>query len=113
MRAAVAAEVTVSGKSGSIVSKRDWEITVTALAERYDVDKQFRLTTGQSTRLQYTMGEKVGGVWQAGKLVYAYSPTCVVTNVEESDDDGLLTRTITLKPFVNGSGQGEMYFGTL
>jgi hypothetical protein len=102
-----------SGRSGSLITSRTVEITVTARLSRYDADVWRRFREGSDTKFQVTFGQKSGGNWIPGKVGYAYSPTCSVTSFSVSDEDGLAVANIGLRCFVNSSGQGEFYIGTL
>jgi hypothetical protein len=102
-----------SGRSGSLITARTIEVTITARLQKYDADIWRRFREGSDTKFQVTAGPKSGGNWVAGKVAYAYSPTCSVTSFSVSDEDGVAVANIGLRCFVNSSGQGEFYIGTL
>jgi hypothetical protein len=102
-----------SGRSGSLITARTIEITITARLQKYDADVWRRFRESTDTKFQVTAGQKSGGNWVAGKVAYAYSPTCSVTSFSVSDEDGVAVANIGLRCFVNSSGQGEFYIGTL
>lgn len=102
-----------SGRSAAIIGSREFEITVTALLSQYDVKQFARFRAGSTVRFQTTIGAKSGGNWVAGQVVYAYSPTCKITALTISDDDGLAALEMTLQPFVDSEGNPEFYMGQL
>lgn len=102
-----------SGQSGSQITARTGEITVTALLEKYDAEWFARLREGSTTRFQYSFGSKSGGNWVAGKCGYLAAMECTVSSLEITDEDGLATLSMTLVPYVNSSGQIEMSQGFL
>lgn len=100
-----------TGRSGSVVNGRSATVAVTALLEQYQATWFERFREGTEVRFQYAYGPKSGGTWVAGSIGYLYLPTCVVTSFNITDEDGLLTLNMELTPFVDSSGNGEMYAG--
>lgn len=102
-----------SGLSGSIVSQRTVTVSVTALLNKYDVDKYRRYRANDNCKFQYSFGEKSGGNWVAGKCGCVYMPTATVSSYNVTDQDGLATLELELTGYVNSSGEGEIYINTL
>jgi hypothetical protein len=102
-----------SGKAGSIITERTFEINVTARLSQYDVDMWKRFREGSNTKFQLTVGTKTGTNWTPGKIGYAYCPTATVTSFSVTDQDGLAVLELGLKAYVNDSGLGEFYYGFL
>lgn len=102
-----------SGYSSAIVNGREFEVTIKALLNQYDVKQFARFRLGTEIRFQATIGQKSGGNWVAGEVVYAYAPTAKITGLNIVDDDGLVSVEITLQPFVPASGNGEFFVGQL
>jgi hypothetical protein len=100
-----------SGKSGSIITERTFEIAVTARLSKYDADMWKRFREGTNTKFQLTVGPKTGTNWTPGKIGVAYCPTATVSSFSISDADGLAVLDMTLKAYVNDQGQGEFYYG--
>jgi len=98
-----------SGKSGSIPSEREIEITATALLSKYDADRFRRMRENSTTRFALMGGVKSGGNWTAGTNFCIYCPTSTVTSMNIADADGLVEVTITLMSYVDDSGNGEFY----
>lgn len=103
----------VSGRAGSIITERTVEVTITARLQQYDVDKFYRFRTGQNTRFAYHGGEKSAGNWVAGKCFGLYIPDATITAFTVEDQDGLAILNMTVAAYVDSSGNGEIYFGTL
>lgn len=102
-----------SGKSGSIITERTFEISVTARLNQYDVDMWKRFREGSNTKFQLTCGPKTGSNWTAGSVAYAYCPTATVTSFNVTNEDGLAIIEIGLQAYVNDAGLGEFYYGFL
>ena len=102
-----------SGRSGSVISSREGSLEITALLSKYDVDAFTRYRQNTTSRFQYNFGNKDGGNWVAGQCGYLFLPDVTVSEWDAPDDDGLVTVEFTLAPFVDSSGNGEMYLGFL
>lgn len=102
-----------SGRSGSIISGRTVTMSVTSLLSQYDAEKVKTFRKNDEIRFQYSFGEKSGGNWVAGKCGCIYIPTAVITSINVTDEDGLATLNLELQAFVDTSGNGEAYIGTL
>ena len=102
-----------SGQSGSLITARSSEITITALLNQYDAKWFARLREGTTSRFQYSFGTKVGGNWVAGKNGYLAVMDATVSSIEVADQDGQAVLNLTLTPYVNAAGEGEIYLGFL
>ncbi len=102
-----------SGRSGALINEREVEISVTALLNQYDAKQMARFRKGDTIRFQFTGGNKSGGNWVAGTVCYAYGPQCKIAAISITDDDGLISLNMTLRPFVPATGGGEFYVGQL
>ena len=102
-----------SGRSGSIIATRTVTMSVTSLLSQYDAEKMKSFRKNDEIRLQYSFGAKSGGNWVAGKCGCIYIPTAVITSISITDEDGLATLNLELQAFVDSSGNGEAYIGTL
>lgn len=102
-----------SGKSGSIITTREVTISVTALLDKYDVDKWRKFRENEQTKFQYSFGTKSGGNWVAGKCGALYVPTATITSFQVEDQDGLAVLSLELSAYVNSSGEGEVFVNFL
>lgn len=102
-----------SGVEGSVVSQRATEITIVAQLARHDVDKFNRFINNSDTKFLFNFGQKAGGNWVAGKCGCVYVPSCTIAAYQHGDDDGLVTMEYTLRPFVDASGNPEIYINFL
>jgi len=100
-----------SGVGGSILNERSEEITVVATMSRYDAGKFDQFINNTDVKFQFSFGTKSGGNWQAGKSGGLYVPTAKISAFQLGDDNGIVTMRYTIKPYVNSSGQPEMYLG--
>lgn len=99
----------VSGKSGKVISVREATITVSAYVQKHEVDKWYKFRSNSNVKFQYNFGVKEGGNWVAGKCGALGSPTATITSFEVVDNDTISGLNFTLQPYVNASGQGEIF----
>lgn len=102
-----------TGVSGSIIVGRSATLTVSTLLNQYDAEFFKRYRAGTATRFQYSFGVKSGNQWVEGKCGYLFLPTLTVTSWDVTDQDGQAMLELELTPYVDSSGNGEMYLGFL
>lgn len=108
-RATVDSICAQSGRAESIVSERVVTVEVSADLDQYDADKFRRFRENETTEFLFNFGTKSGNNWEAGKSGCLYIPTATITSFALSDADGLVSVDMTLKAFVDSSGNGEVY----
>ncbi len=102
-----------TGVSGSIIVGRTATLTVSTLLSQYDAEWFKRYRAGTTTRFQYSFGVKSGNQWVEGKCGYLALPSLTVTSWNVTDQDGQAMLELELAPYVDSSGNGEMYLGFL
>lgn len=102
-----------SGVDGSVINKRSTEITILAQLQRHDADKFRRFLDNVDTKFLFNFGVKSGGNWVAGKCGCVYSPTATISAYQHGDDNGIVTMEYTIRPYVNASGEPEIYLNFL
>lgn len=102
-----------SGVSGSILRERQVEIQVVAVMSRYDADLFDKFINNEDVKMQFSFGVKSGGNWVAGKCGCVYVPTAKIAAFQLGDDNGIVTMQYTIRPYVNSSGQPEIYLNFL
>lgn len=102
-----------SGVSGSILRERQVEIQVVAVLSRYDADVFDKFINNEDVKMQFSFGTKSGGNWVAGKCGCVYVPTAKISAFQLGDDNGIVTMQYTIRPYVNSSGQPEVYLNFL
>lgn len=100
-----------SGVEGTIFGERDCEITIVVRLSRYDADAFDKFINASDVKFQFSFGTKSGGNWVAGKSGGLYVPTAKISAFQLGDDNGIVTMQYTIKPYVNSSGQPEIYLG--
>lgn len=100
-----------SGVGGSIISERQVELVVIATMSTYDADKFDKFLNNSDVKCQLSFGVKSGGNWVAGKCGGVYVPTAKISAFQLGDDNGIVTMQYTIRPYVNSSGQPEIYLG--
>jgi hypothetical protein len=101
----------VTGVESKAVKKRNSSIEVTAVLEKYDADKFDRFINNTTTKFQFSFGPKSGGNWVAGRCGGVYSPQATVSGFRVGESDGVVTMIFTIAPYVDGSGNPEIYLG--
>jgi len=102
-----------TGVASSIIVDRKATLTVSALLDQYNAEFFKRYRAGTTTRFQYSFGVKSGNQWVEGKCGYLFLPTLTVTGWDVVEQDGQAKLNLTLTPYVDSSGNGEMYLGFL
>ena len=102
-----------TGVDGSVINKRATEITILAQLKRHDADKFRRFLNNVDTKFLFNFGVKSGGNWVAGKCGCVYVPTATISAYQHGDDNGIVTMEYTIRPYVNASGEPEIYLNFL
>lgn len=99
-----------SGVQGSIFNRRTVTVDIVGDMERHNADIWSRYRQNTDTRFCFNFGEKsTDGNWTAGKCGNIYIPTCTVVSFDHGDNEGSVTVEMSLKAFVDSSGNGEVY----
>lgn len=102
-----------SGVEAKIHNRREVECTIIGFLERHDADKFNKFANNSDIRFAYNFGVKSGGNWVAGKCGNVYIPSATVSAFRLGDSDGLVTMEITVKAYVDDSGNGEFFLNFL
>lgn len=102
-----------SGVQEKIHNKRTVEATIVGFLERHDADKFNKFANNSDIRMAYNFGTKSGGNWIAGKCGNVYFPSATVSAFKLGDSNGLVTMEITVKAYVDSSGNGEFFINFL
>lgn len=100
-----------SGVGGSVFGERNCELQMVLTLNRHDAGKFDKFINGSDVKFQFTFGTKSGGNWVAGKCGGLYVPTGKYSAFQVSDQDGIVTMNLSIQPYVNSSGQPEIYMG--
>lgn len=118
MNASIALEIgdvlcisAVSGVDSKAVRRRTSSIEATIVMDRHDADYFDRFINNRNTKFLFNFGPKVGGNWVPGKCGMLYAPTCTISAFRLSDSDGTVVYQLTISPFVDSSGNPEVYLG--
>lgn len=98
-----------SGLDGKIVQNRATSITIVSQLKRHDADKFKRFIGNVDTKFLFNFGTKSGGNWVPGKSGCVYCPQAKITDYKHGDDNGLVTMEYTIFPYVDASGNPEIY----
>jgi hypothetical protein len=102
-----------SGVEDKIHNRREVEATMVGFLERHDADKFKKFRASEDIRFAYNFGTKSGGNWVPGKCGNIYFPSATVSSFALGDSNGLVTMEITVKGYVDASGNGEFYINFL
>lgn len=102
-----------SGVAGKIATARECTIDVRCILSQHDVDKVQRYRKNSNIQFAYNFGQKQGGNWVPGRCGSVVVPNAVISSFTLADQDGLVVMDMTLTPYVNSSGQAEVFLNFL
>lgn len=120
MRASIALETSdvrclnaSSGVSGKVVRRRTCSIEMQFTLEKHEADIFDRYFNNTETKWCFNWGPKVGGNWVAGKSGCLYSPQGSISAIRVQEADGIVVFSATFSPYVDSSGNPEIYANLL
>lgn len=102
-----------SGVDSKVVRRRNTSIEITAVLEKYDADKFDRFIQNTTTKFCFNFGVKSGGNWVAGRCGSLYVPQATISAFRVGDNNGIVTMVFTVSPYVDSSGNPEVYMNLL
>lgn len=102
-----------SGVDSKTVRRRNSTIEATFLLTKYDAKIFDRFINNTETRFCFNFGPKSGGNWVAGKCGCIYVPQCTLSAVRVGEADGSVIFAVTISPYVDSSGNPEIYVNLL
>lgn len=102
-----------SGVAGKVATQRECKIDVRCILTQHDADKIQRYRKNANIQFAYNFGAKQGGNWVAGRCGSLVVPNAVISKVSLQDQDGVIVMDISLSPYINSSGQAEVYLNFL
>lgn len=102
-----------SGVASKVVRRRNSTIECTFVLDKHEAELFDRYINNTTTRFCFNFGPKSGGNWVAGKCGCLYVPSCTVSAVRVGDSDGSVVFLVTISPFVDSSGNPEIYLNLL
>lgn len=120
MRASIALEASdvrcltaSSGVSGKVVRRRNTSIEMTFVLDKWEAELFDRYFNNTATKFCFNWGPKVGGNWVAGKCGCIYSPQATISAIRVQEADGVVVFSATVSPYVDSSGNPEIYANLL
>lgn len=98
-----------SGVEGKVIQNRTTSINLVSQLKRHDADKFRRFIGNVDTKFLFNFGTKSGGNWIAGKSGCFYVKNAKITEYKHGDDAGLVTMEYTVFPYVDASGNPEIF----
>lgn len=102
-----------SGVSEQLITKRDVQVEVTALLDKYDASKFKNYRAGDTVSFAYTAGTRSGGNFVAGSVINVFLKDAVISSFKLEDSDGVVALSLTVKGFVDSNGSGEVFVNFL
>jgi hypothetical protein len=96
-----------TAKSGSIINERVVTVDIEANLTQYDAQKFDAFCKNTGLSWEYNFGTRTGQNWDAGKSGTLHMKDCQVVAHNISDDDGLVSVSLSLRGFVDSSGNSE------
>ena len=102
-----------SGVDSKVVRRRNSSIEATFVLEKHEAELFDRYINNTETRFCFNFGPKSGGNWVAGKCGCLYVPQATVSAVRVGEADGTVIFLVTISPYVDSSGNPEIYMNLL
>lgn len=102
-----------SGIDSKLPVKRTTAIEMTTVLSKYDADKFDRFFNKTETKFLFNFGAKSGGNWVAGRCGCVYAPQAALSSFRVGESGGAVTMVITINPYVDASGNPEIYLNLL
>lgn len=102
-----------SGVDSKVVRRRNCSIEMTFVLEQHQADLFDRFINNRATKFCFNFGPKTGGNWVAGKCGNLYCPQGTISAIRVGEADGTVIFTATYSPYVDSSGNPEIYLNLL
>lgn len=102
-----------SGVDSKVVRRRNSSIEATFVLEKHEAELFDRYINNTETRFCFNFGPKSGGNWVAGKCGCLYVPQATISAVRVGEADGTVIFLVTISPYVDSSGNPEIYMNLL
>lgn len=102
-----------SGIDSRLPVKRNCSIEMTVLLTRYDAGKFDKFFNKTEQKFLFNFGAKSGGNWVAGRCGCFYAPQAAISGFRISENGGAVVMNITVSPYVDASGNPEIYLNLL
>lgn len=96
-----------SGRAFSVVDARVASMTVQSLLDQYHAQFFDQFSNNETVRVSWSFGNKSGGNWVAGQSGNLYLPNAKITSFTPDDNNGIITSTIEIAAFKDGSSTLE------
>lgn len=102
-----------SGVDSKVVRRRNCTIEMQFVLEKHEANLFDRFINNTATKLCFNFGPKSGGNWVAGKCGCLYAPQGTISAVRVGESDGTVVFLATYSPYVDSSGNPEIYMNLL
>lgn len=102
-----------SGVDSKVVQARTNTIEMVIVMEQHEVDFFDRFVNNRDAKFQFSWGAKSGGNWIPGRCGLLWSDKVKITATTVGDNDGIVTRLVTIQAYMDSSGNPEIYANQL
>lgn len=102
-----------SGVSAKVVRRRTTTIEMTFVLDKWEADLFDRYFNNTETKFCFNFGPKSGGNWVAGKCGCIYVPQGTISAIRVQESDSVVVFSATFSPYVDSSGNPEIYANLL
>lgn len=102
-----------SGIDSRLPVRRTTSIEMTALLRQHDAGTYDKFFNKTEQKFLFNFGAKSGGNWVAGRSGCFYVPQCAISAFKVGENGGAAIYQITITPYVDASGNPEIYLNLL
>lgn len=102
-----------SGIDSRLPVRRNTSIELTALLSQHDAGKFDKFFNKTEQKFLFNFGAKSGGNWVAGRCGCFYAPQAAISAFRVGENNGAVIYSITITPYVDASGNPEIYLNLL
>lgn len=104
----------VSGIDSKVVKKRNSTFEITAVLEKHEASLFDRFINNTVTKFCFNFGPKDGADnWIPGRCGCIYAPAATISGFRVSESDGTCVYIFTVSPYMDNSGNPEIYMNLL
>lgn len=102
-----------SGVDSKVVQGRTNQIDLVIVMEPHEVDFFDRFVNNKDAKFQFTWGAKSGGNWIPGRVGIFWSDKVKVTSATVGDNNGIVTRMVSIQAYMDSAGNPELFANQL
>lgn len=102
-----------SGVDSKVVQGRTNSFDMVVVMEQHEVDFFDRFVNNRDAKFQFSWGAKAGGNWIPGRSGIIWSEKVKISATTVGDNNGIVTRIVTIAAYMDSAGNPEVYANQL